>query len=839
MKYKIDSMNLKDNRLTIDGWAIPSESKAVEYQITDQKGRNIEADIEIKERPIVASAYKADRMCGFTAELDFNETSRIVLLLKDGSNIKKIKINNKVIERKNSVKKKKIDKLIALCNAETFNLAYEYYKENGIKAVIDKVRLRLNRLSTETDYSDWYEKTLITAEELEMQRNNWRELEFDQSYPKFSIVIPTYNTPEKYLRMLYDSIKAQTYPIFEVIIADGSEKNHTEVERITAEYSKADDRFIYSRLEKNLGIADNTNAGLKLASGDYIVLCDHDDELTPYALYEVAKAISINPCAEFIYTDEDKVDFEGKTFFEPHFKSDFNIELLNTVNYFCHLSVIKRELLEKIGGFRNEYDGAQDYDLFLRCAEELVKKTEPKLDKYRAYVMEKGFKNIDNLEKCISEIEAATGLSAKAVKELTEGRFTSEFIVHIPKVCYHWRCHNLSTAADPSAKLYAFEAGKKAISDHYKRSDIDFGYVDDGVTYGFYHTKYTDKAGNIINKLYEENGKLPKLSILIPNKDHIEDLDKCIRSIVLNSNYRNLEFIVIENNSTEDKTFEYYNKIENNPVFYLLDENGTAVEEHKGIEDIAIKVVYWKGEFNYSAINNFGAKAAEGKYLLLLNNDVELIDPDSLLEMYGLLRRKDIGIVGARLLYEDDTIQHAGVVVGIGGIAGAVFVGAQDGTDTYMHRMMCTQDYSSVTAACLMTKREAFDTVGGLTEELKVAFNDIDYCMKVRKLGLRCVYDPYVTFHHYESKSRGLEDTPEKIKRFNSEIVEFASRWGEILENGDPYYNPNLSLGRADFGLRNVPDEKIGEPFKLDMDIEKQLEAVLLEKEKRENAITD
>lgn len=835
MKYKIDSMNLKDGMLTIDGWAIPSESKSIEYKVTDYKGIDLKADIEIKERPIVASAYKADRMCGFTINIDFDESSKIVFVLKDGSKIKKIRIDKKFIDRRNSVKKKKIDKLIALCNAETFNLAYEYYKENGIKAVVDKVRLRLNRLSTETDYSEWYEKTLVTEEELENQRNTWKELGFKYGYPKFSIVIPAYNTPEKYLCMLYDSIKAQTYPVFEVIIADGSEKSHNEVERITAKYSKEDDRFIYSRLEKNLGIADNTNSGLELVNGDYIVLCDHDDELTPNALYEAAKAISINPDAEFIYTDEDKVDFEGKTFFEPHFKSDFNIELLNTVNYFCHLSVIKRELLLKVGGFRNAYDGAQDYDLFLRCVEELVKKTEPKLDKYRAYVREKGFENIDNSEKCISEIEAATGLSGKAAMELAEGRFTSDYIVHIPKVCYHWRCHNLSTAADPSAKLYAFEAGKKAISDHYRRCGIDFGFVDDGVTYGFYHTKYTDKDGQILSSLYNEDGKLPKISVLIPNKDHIDDLDKCIRSIINNSSYRNIEFIVIENNSTEDKTFDYYKQIENNPTFYMDDETGLSEKNIKEISDISIKVVYWENEFNYSAINNFGAKFAEGEYILLLNNDVELINPDSILEMYGLIRRKDIGIVGARLLYEDNTIQHAGVVVGIGGIAGAVFVGAQDGTDTYMHRMMCTQDYSAVTAACLMTRRDVFDMVGGLTEELKVAFNDIDYCMKVRKLGLRCVYDPYVTFHHYESKSRGLEDTPEKIKRFNGEIVTFAGRWGEILANGDPYYNPNLSLGRADFGLRNVPEEKIGEPFKLDMDIEKQLEAVLHEKAKRDN----
>ena len=443
----------------------------------------------------------------------------------------------------------------------------------------------------------------------------------------------------------------------------------------------------------------------------------------------MASAINEHPGCDVIYSDEDKLDMDGGALFDPHFKPDFNPDLLTSVNYICHLFVVKRTLLEQVGGFRNEYDGAQDYDFIFRCTE--------------------------------------------AAKE----------IYHIPRVLYHWRCHQDSTASNPESKLYAFEAGARAIMAHYERCGIPAEAVEKGVDYGIYHTRFRIPGE-------------PLVSVIIPNKDHAADLDLCIRSIIERATYKNLEFVVIENNSTESETFTYYEKLQK--------------------EFPQVRVVCWEREFNYSAINNFGAQFAEGEYLLFLNNDTEIVSPGLFEEMLGFCQRPEVGIVGARLLYQDDTIQHAGVVIGFGGIAGHTFIGLHEAENSYFHRAMCAQDYSAVTAACMMTKAEVFRQAGGFTEELAVAFNDIDYCMKVRALGKLVVYAPYAVMHHYESKSRGLEDTPEKVARFNREVAVFARRWPDILKNGDPYYNPNLTLRKSNFALRDLLKEKIGEPYKLE-----------------------
>ncbi len=302
--------------------------------------------------------------------------------------------------------------------------------------------------------------------------------------------------------------------------------------------------------------------------------------------------------------------------------------------------------------------------------------------------------------------------------------------------------------------------------------------------YGIYHTTFRIQGD-------------PLVSVVIPNKDHVKDLDLCLRSILNQATYRNLEFIIIENNSTHKETFAYYDAIQK--------------------EFPQVRVVVWKREFNYSAINNYGATFAKGQYLLFLNNDTELMEPRIFEEMLGFCQREEVGAVGARLLYQDDTIQHAGVVVGFGGIAGHTFIGLHKAENSYFHRAMCAQDYSAVTAACMMTKAELFRQVGGFTEELAVAFNDIDYCMKVRAAGRLVVYAPYALMYHYESKSRGLEDTPEKVARFHREIAIFSRRWPEILAKGDPYYNPNLTLRKSNFALRDLLKEKIGEPYKLEV----------------------
>ncbi len=340
-------------------------------------------------------------------------------------------------------------------------------------------------------------------------------------------------------------------------------------------------------------------------------------------------------------------------------------------------------------------------------------------------------------------------------------------IYHIPKILYHWRSHMDSTAANPESKKYAFEAGIKAVEAHYKRLGIP-ATVEHGAAYGLYRTRF----------LWKEQ---PLVSILVPNKDHIDDLKKCMDSIDRKSTYRNYEFIIIENNSTDPATFDYYKEIEKR-------------------EDVT--VAYYDGDFNFSRINNFGETYAKGEYLLLLNNDIEMITPDCLSEMLGYGLRPDVGIVGAKLCYPDNTIQHAGVVIGYGGIAGHTFIGQPRDAYGYQSRICCAQDYSAVTAACLLVRRSIYEEVGGLTEELKVAFNDIDFCLKVREKGYLVVYDPFAELYHYESKSRGLEDTPEKVERFQREMSVFQERWKAVLRKGDPYYNPNLTLDKSDFSLK-------------------------------------
>ena len=343
-------------------------------------------------------------------------------------------------------------------------------------------------------------------------------------------------------------------------------------------------------------------------------------------------------------------------------------------------------------------------------------------------------------------------------------------IYHIPKVLYHWRSHEDSTSENPESKLYAFDAGMRAVQAHFDRIGVK-AQVSMGEYLGLYRTRFLRE--------YD-----PLVSIIIPNKDHIEDLKRCIDSIEEKSTYRNFEYIIVENNSEEERTFAYYKELE------------------KGNPNV--HVVTYQGGFNYSAINNFGAEYAKGEYLLLLNNDTEVINSDWLEELLGYCMREDVGVVGARLYYGDDTIQHAGVVIGFGGIAGHCFVQQKRGSTGYCHRIICAQDYSAVTAACMMVRRSVFDEAGGLTEELQVAFNDIDFCLKVRALGYLVVYNPYVELYHYESKSRGLEDTPEKLARFHREIEILERRWPDIMKNGDPYYNPNLTLDSQDFSLKRI-----------------------------------
>ena len=730
MKYKIDVARIRENSIVLNGWVIGSSPEAaVLFTVQDENQKNVEFKyVPVRRDDVSQNYFKTvyEKDFGFDIRIPYvrdDNEDRFLVIRCDGKT-SRVKLNTEIIEKHNSSAHKKHAKLKSMMNKETLHSAIEFWKENGLKAFLLKSSHKLQGIDNDYDYGEWYSLTKPSNEELERQRQE----RFDYM-PKFSIVIPVYKTPERYLKEMLDSILAQTYAKWEVCVADGSPRGES-VERVLRRYAEKDRRFKYVILGENKGISGNTNAAIDMADGDFIVLADHDDMMTPDALYECAKKINENPECDVLYSDEDKLDMDGGALFDPHFKPDFNIDLLRSVNYICHLFVVSHELAAEVGGFCHEFDGAQDYDFIFRCTERAAK------------------------------------------------------ICHIPKVLYHWRCHQDSTASNPESKLYAFEAGARAIMAHYDRVGIEAEKVEKGVDYGIYHSVYRIKDN-------------PLVSVIIPNKDHHMDLDTCIRGIEERATYKNLEFIVVENNSTKKETFDYYDRIQK--------------------EFSNVRVVNWEREFNYAAINNYGVTFAKGKYLLFLNNDTELIAPNFIEELLGLCQRDDVGIAGAKLLYQDDTIQHAGVVVGFGGIAGHTFIGLHRAENSYFHRAMSTQDYSAVTAACMMSKKALFEEVGGFSEELAVAFNDIDYCMKVQKAGKLVVYNPYALLYHYESKSRGLEDTPEKVERFNREIKIFSEKWPEILKNGDPYYNPNLTLRKSNFALRDLKKEKIGEPYKLDI----------------------
>lgn len=602
--------------------------------------------------------------------------------------------------RRYKISLKSFLKNISFYNIKKGILYLRYY---GAKEF--KTRLAERFQADTVNYDEWYRKHRPSAEELQVQR----ESTFDYM-PLISILVPVYNTPEIFLKQMLQSVREQTYRKWELCIANANPADRA-VSDVLHNVVSDDPRIRVVDIPENKGIAQNTNAALGIAQGDYVGFLDHDDLLTPDALFEMVEAINKKGKPEMLYSDEDKVSTDLTEFFQPNLKPDFNKDLLRSNNYITHFFIAAKDLVERVGKFDEAYNGAQDYDMILRCA------------------------------------ECAKG------------------IVHIPKVLYHWRVHKSSTADNPLSKMYAFDAGKRAIESHLKRCG-EKGEVIHTERLGFYRIKYSLKG-------------TPKVSIVIPNKDQVKTLDQCLKSIEA-STYKNFEILIVENNSVEDATFAYY----------------------KSIEPDNIKVIYWPNEFNYSAINNFAVSRASGDYLLFLNNDVEVITEDWIEEMVANCQRKDVGIVGAKLYYPDNTVQHAGIVIGIGGVAGSVFVGLPKDYTGYLHKASVQQDLSAVTAACMMVKRSVYDQVGGFNEQLKIAFNDVDFCLRVRSKGYLVVFDPYVELYHYESKTRGAEDSKQKILRFKRESDFMKKQWADLLESGDPMYNPNLTLTKADYTLR-------------------------------------
>lgn len=590
-----------------------------------------------------------------------------------------------------------------------------YLKHFGLKEFL--VRLSERMEPEEVPYGPWYEEHRAKPEELERQRKQsltWENFSGgEESACVFSIAVPVFRTPAKFLCEMIESVRSQSFPFWELCLANADPEDR-EVAEILERYCREDRRIRVKNLKENKGISENTNAALAMARGEFVGLLDHDDLLAPDALYEMAARLEKDEGIDVFYTDEDKVTTDLSEHFQPHLKPDFNLDLLRSNNYICHFFVVRREIAERIGGFRPEFNGAQDYDFIFRCTEQ------------------------------------------------------AEKIVHIPRILYHWRVHSASTADNPASKMYAYEAGKRAIEGNLERSGVR-GVVSLRQDYGFYDVHYPVEGE-------------PLVSILIPNKDQKETLMHCIHSVLETSTWKNLEILIIENNSEQEETFACYRELEKDPRIRILTYPGKT--------------------FNYSAINNFGVQQAKGEYLLFLNNDIEVITPDWIEQMLGNCQRPEVGIVGAKLYYPDNTIQHAGIIIGIGGIAGHAFLGLARAKSGYLHKASLQMDYSAVTAACMMMKAEAFRKAGGFEEKLTVAFNDVDLCLRTVEQGWLVVYDPHVEMYHYESKSRGAEDSEEKLRRFQQEIEFMRTRWIRLLKDGDPNYNPNLTLSKWNYSLR-------------------------------------
>lgn len=532
--------------------------------------------------------------------------------------------------------------------------------------------------------------------------------------PKVSIIVPTYNTPKAFLTPMIESVLQQTYANWELCIADGA-SSKAETRQFLDQLKGSDKRIKIEFLSANDGIAGNTNAALKLATGEFVTFLDHDDTLAPFALFEVVSTINAVPTADFIYSDEDKLSQGGQTRLKPHFKPDWSPDTICSYNYITHLMVIKRTLLDKVGHILNGFEGSQDFDLVLRATEK------------------------------------------------------AKQIVHIPKVLYHWREHAGSTSSNTKSKSYAAYSTKKAVAAHLNRVKLA-GRVVDGPFFGSARV------------LYNLPTPAPLVSIIIPTKDQAELLKSCVDSIVNNSSYPNYEIVLADTGSTEPATTALYAELKKNPKIKLID---------------------WDVKpFNYSAVNNFAAKHAKGSQLLFLNNDIEVISSDWIEAMLEFAARSDVGAVGTKLLYPDATIQHAGVILGIGGVAGHSHKYYPGSSVGYFGRLVVPQNLSAVTAACVMIPKSVFEAVDGFDEGYPIAFNDIDLCLKIRSKGKAIIWTPHAQLYHYESKTRGYEDTPEKKARFAREIKRFQAKWGEVLKKGDPFYNPNLSLTREDFSLR-------------------------------------
>jgi GT2 family glycosyltransferase len=561
----------------------------------------------------------------------------------------------------------------------------------------------------DTPYGTWIRN--FEPREIDFQR--MRELiPLLPRRPSISVILATYDTSEHFLRAAIDSVRAQVYPDWELCIADDASRE-PRVRRVLEEYAELDPRIKVTFRRENGHISRATNSALELATGEFIGLLDHDDELSRDALFECALVANRVPDVDMIYSDEDKIDESGQRR-DPFFKPEWNPDTFLSRMYTCHFGIYRRALVLAVGGMRPDFDGSQDYDLVLRLTERTNR------------------------------------------------------IHHIPKVLYHWRVHAGSTASSSDVKPYAAIAAERAIGEAIARRG-EPGSV----------KMRADAPGTYIVRYQIREPK--KVSVIVPTRDHGEDVERCLRSIFSKTTYRDFEIVIVDNGSTDKaslRIFEKWKKAERR-----------------------VKVLRYDVPFNFSRINNYAVEHSDGHYVLLLNNDTEVITADWMEAMVEQAQRPSIGAVGALLLYPDGTVQHAGVVLGVGGIAGHSHKHFPGDAHGYFSTLSAINNYSAITAACLMVRRSVFEQVGGLNEELAVAFNDIDFCLKVREAGYRNVYLPHVKLYHFESKSRGYEETAEQKLRFENEVTLMRERWNPRASR-DGCYSPNLTLEHENFGIR-------------------------------------
>jgi glycosyltransferase involved in cell wall biosynthesis len=588
---------------------------------------------------------------------------------------------------------------------------WRIYRREGFAGIVGKLTSFHHQ---SMDYTEWIRRyDTLTDEACAIIRER---ISTFLHKPRISVVMPTYNTKPEWLIEALESIRRQLYPYWELCIADDASSD-PRVRQILERYAEVDERIKVVFRKDHGHISAASNSALKLLSGEFIGFLDHDDKLAEHALFWVVDALNRRPEAQLIYSDEDKIDTEGRRS-EPYFKCEWNQDLFYSQNMICHLAVYRSKLVQELGGLREGFEGAQDYDLALRCIE----------------------------------------------------RIDPTQIVHVPRVVYHWRIHAGSTAIGGLDKPYALEAGQRAINEHMQRRGRDV-VIEPLTDLCMYRLRYRLPKS------------LPFVSLVVSTRNGLRLLRRCFESILEKTTYQHYEIVIVDNGSDDPGTLRYLEAIQDNPK---------------------VRIIRYNHPCNYSELINSAVMSSAGAVIGLLSDDIEVITPDWLSEMVSHAVRPEIGAVGARLWYTNDTLEHAGVILGIQGVAGHAHRYLKRGGKGYFGRASLIQSFSSLTGACLVVRKEIFHKVGGFNEDLQIAFNDVDFCLRVREAGYRNIYTPYAELYHQEPLIRGNEDPLEKQFRFSKESAYMKQRWGELLLS-DPAYSPNLTLESGDFSLAWPP----------------------------------